>query len=145
MTDTAFAKGKALAKSGRFHEALPLLKQAVGEDEASNPDAWLALAACHFRLDENDEFRAAIRKALEQDPDHAPSKRFLVQTTGSDLIPAADTGRPKIVMEEPVPPGRGSEGESRQREAARQGCFGLILMILSAVFSIRLLLAYFAV
>lgn len=130
MTDPA-SEGKRLAKMGDFEGALPHLQQAV-RLRPDSPDDWLALGACFFRLDRNDDFREALRKALAIDPDHAPTRRFLRRVTGSDLIPARDVGRDKIFMEEGQPPGQVPPASDPQPKRSSPGCLGFVAMILSA-------------
>jgi len=136
MTESAYEQGKKLAKEGRFEEALPHLSQAAKEQNDS-PEVWLALGACYFRTERHDEFREAVRKALALDPDHAPTKKFLRQVTGTDVIPAADTGRPKIKVEEGTDAfaqGEGGEGKSKS------GCLGILtaLIAVAALFFLTL-------
>jgi len=128
MTGSPFDQGKALAKESRFEEALPLLEVAARE-RSDSPDVWLALAACYFRVERHDEFREAIRKALSLDPDHTPTKRFLRQITGTDVIPAADTGRPKIVMEEEAKAFPHIESDKTEELRGGIGCFGILLAL----------------
>jgi tetratricopeptide (TPR) repeat protein len=130
MTESAYEQGKRLAKQGRFEEALPCLEQAAKEQNDS-PEVWLALGACYFRVERHDEFRDAVRKALALDPDHAPTKKFLRQITGTEIIPAADTGRPKIEVEE----GAGAlDSSDRQEDKAKSGCLGILVAALTVVF-----------
>lgn len=130
MTASA-AEGKRLAKMGDFEGALPLLEQSVRE-RPDSPDEWLALGACYFRLDRNDDFREALRKALEIEPGHAPTRRFLRRVTGSDLIPARDVGREKIFMEEGESPGPIPPQPDTQPKKDAPGCLGFIAGIFSA-------------
>lgn len=129
MTDPA-SEGKRLAKMGDFEGALPHLEQAV-RLRPDSPDDWLALGACFFRLDRNDDFREALRKALEIDPDHAPTRRFLRRVTGSDLIPARDVGREKIFMEEGRSSGPILPQSDPRPEKNAPGCLGFVAGILS--------------
>jgi tetratricopeptide (TPR) repeat protein len=121
MTESAYEQGKRLAKQGRFEEALPRLEQAAKEQNDS-PEVWLALGACYFRVERHDEFRDSVRKALALDPDHAPTRKFLRQITGTEVIPAADTGRPKIKVEE----GAGGLGGVEKEAKTGSGCFGIV-------------------
>jgi len=125
MTDS-YTEGKRLAKEGDFEEALPLLEQA-SQEQSDSPDVWLALAACYFRMDRNDDFREAARRAGEEaiDPDHGPTRRFLKKTTGAEAIPAPDSGRDKIFMEagDPIPP------SPQPEETRKTGCLGGLLLL----------------
>ncbi len=127
MTDSSL-EGKRLAKAGDFEGALTHLKSAA-EETPGSPDAWLALGACYFRLDRNDDFREAIRRALAIDSNHAPTLRFLKKTTGAEVIPAPDTGREKIFMEE----GGTSLHSSQETEKPSSGCLGLALVGIAAL------------
>lgn len=127
MTESAFEQGKRLAKEGRFEEALPRLEQAA-QEQSDSPEVWLALGACYFRSERHDEFREAIRKALALDPDHAPTRKFLRQITGTEVIPAADTGRPKIKVEE----GAGVSGESEKEKITGSGCLGIFAALIAS-------------
>jgi len=122
MTDS-FEEGKRLAKAGDFEAALPRL-EAASREWSESPDVWLALAACYFRLDRNDDFRDAIRHALAIDPHHAPTRRFLKTTTGGEAIPAADTGREKIYMMEKEGRFEETVGTPEKRSS---GCMGLLI------------------
>ena len=122
MTDP-FLEGKKLAKQGDFESALPLLRSA-SETKPESPDVWLALAACYFRLGRNDDFRESIRNALEIDPNHLATLRYLRNTTGGSAIPAPETGREKIFIEEERP--ICARNEIEETESRSQGCLSLV-------------------
>ena len=122
LTDP-YQEGKRLAKEGDFESAVSFLEQAARQYRDS-PDVWLALGACYFRLDRNDDFREALRQALAIDPHHAPTRRFLKTLTGAEVIPAADTGRPKIYMREE----EALKSRTQETQVSGRGCLGGFLL-----------------
>lgn len=93
-------RGKQLALSGDYEASLVYLERSV-EGGNATAEAWLALAACYFKLNRNDDFRQAIREALLLDPDHEPTHRFLKRITGTETLPMPNLRNHKIYMEEP--------------------------------------------
>ncbi len=70
---SSLQKGISAAKTGRMHEALDHMKDAIIE-EPQNADVWVWIAAIIDDLDKQEIF---LKKALEIDPDNIPAQRGL--------------------------------------------------------------------
>lgn len=80
--------GQAYAKAGRWKDAARELRLALAERKHATSDEWYRLAWALHRARRNSEAANVLKRVLQRNPYHQPSRSLLATLRGAPAIPA---------------------------------------------------------